>query len=57
MNVLSMLLSKENIKRAIGMYESLNLGVTMCQATYYMMGEDIYSTIEDLSDKIFFVHF
>ena len=29
----------------------------MCQATYCMMGEDVYSTIKELADKIFFVHF
>lgn len=56
-NVERIMTSKENIKKAIGMYESTNLGITMCQATYYMMGEDVYSTIEELSEKIFFVHF
>lgn len=56
-NVERIMISKENIKKAIGMYESPNLGITMCQATYYMMGEDVYSTIKELSEKIFFVHF
>lgn len=51
------MISKENIKKAIDMHKSPNLGITMCQATYCMMGEDIYSTIEELADKIFFVHF
>ena len=29
----------------------------MCQATYHMMGEDLYKVISALADKIFFVHF
>ena len=56
-NVERIMTSKENIKKAIEMYESPNLGITMCQASYYMMGEDVYSTIKELSEKIFFVHF
>lgn len=56
-NVERIMISKENIKKAMDMYKSPNLGITMCQATYYMMGEDVYSTIEELSEKIFFVHF
>ena len=56
-NVERIMTSKENIKKAIEMYESPNLGITMCQASYYMMGEDVYSTIKELSEKIFFVNF
>ena len=29
----------------------------MCQATYLMMGEDLYKVIPKLADKIFFIHF
>jgi mannonate dehydratase len=29
----------------------------MCQATYLMMGEDVYKVIEELGERIFFVHF
>ena len=47
----------ENIKKAINIVDSPNLGVTMCQATYCMMGEDLYKVIPELADKIFFVHF
>lgn len=50
--------SYENIHRAI--YETVpseNLGVTMCQATYHIMGEDLYKVIPALAEKIFFVHF
>lgn len=56
-NVEKIMISKKNIKKAVGMYESPNLGITMCQATYCMMGENIYSAIRELADKIFFVHF
>ncbi len=51
------MISYENIKKAINIVKSDNLGVTMCQATYLMMGEDLYDIIPQLSDKIFFVHF
>lgn len=51
------MISYENIKKAISLVKSPNLGVTMCQATYLMMGEDLYDVIPKLADKIFFVHF
>lgn len=51
------MISYENIKRAINIVDSQNLGVTMCQATYLMMGEDLCDIIPKLSEKIFFVHF
>lgn len=50
--------SFSNIIKAVnGIIRSDNLGVTMCQATYHMMGEDLYSVIPKLKDKIFFIHF
>ena len=49
--------SYENIHKAINVVKSDNLGVTMCQATYLMMGEDLYDVIPRLAEKIFFVHF
>ena len=51
------MINYENIKKAINIVDSPNLGVTMCQATYLMMGEDLYKVIPELADKIFFVHF
>lgn len=57
-NISRIMISYENIKKAV--YEivpSPNLGVTMCQATYHMMGEDLYTVIPELAEKIFFVHF
>ena len=49
--------SYENINKAIDIVKSDNLGVTMCQACYLMMGENLYDVIPKLADKIFFVHF
>lgn len=52
------MISKQNIKRAIGGFvQSESLGITMCQANYFIMGEDLESTIEEFADKIFMVHF
>ena len=50
--------SYSNIDRAInGIVKSPNLGVTMCQATYHIMGEDLFEIIPKLKEKIFFIHF
>ena len=49
--------SCENIQKALSVCPSDHLGVTMCQATYLMMGENLYEVIPKLADKIFFVHF
>lgn len=57
-NVERIMISYENIRRAV--YETISsscLGVTFCQATYYMMGEDLYKIIPELADKIMFIHF
>lgn len=51
------MISLEAIQKALTLVKSDNLGVTMCQATYRMMGEDVYHAIEELKNKIFFVHF
>jgi len=53
------LISKENIQKAIDIYPSKNLGITMCQANYVAMGENVYECIEHFGKqgKIFFVHF
>ncbi len=57
-DVSRIMISYENIDKAInGIVRSYNLGVTMCQATYHMMGENLYDIIPKLKDKIFFVHF
>ena len=52
------MISKENIKKAVyGIIQSENLGITMCQANFYIMGEDLEKTIEEFADRIFMVHF
>lgn len=51
------MISYENIRKAISIIDSPSLGVTMCQATYLMMGEDLYNVIPKMADKIFFIHF
>ena len=56
-NVERVMISYENILKAINIVDSKNLGVTMCQATYHVMGENLYDVIPKLADKIFFVHF
>lgn len=50
--------SKESVRRALyEIYPSENLGLTMCQANFYIMGEDVEDCIRTFADKIFFVHF
>lgn len=51
------MISYENIRKAIDMVKSPMLGVTMCQACYAMMGEDLDEVIPALKEKIFFIHF
>ena len=51
-------MTAENIRKAIyDIYPSKNLGLTMCQANFYIMGEDVEKVIADFAEKIFFVHF
>ncbi|MBQ8357028.1 MAG: mannonate dehydratase [Clostridia bacterium] len=56
-DVSRIMISYKNIKRAMEIVPSDNLGVTMCQACYLMMGENLYDVIPKLRDKIFFIHF
>lgn len=57
-NVSRIMVNYQNIDRAINaVVPSENLGITMCQATFHMMGEDLYKVIPAMKDKIFFVHF
>lgn len=51
--------SYQNINRAVNLVDSPSLGVTMCQATFSVMGEDLYSVIPAFAEqkKIFMVHF
>lgn len=57
-NVSRIMISAENIKHAIhDIVQSPNLGITMCQATFHMMGENLYRLIPELKNDIFFIHF
>ena len=57
-DVSRIMISVENIKKAIyDIYPSEMLGLTMCQANFYIMGADVEKTIEEFAEKIFFVHF
>ncbi|MBR7133345.1 MAG: mannonate dehydratase [Clostridia bacterium] len=52
------MVSKANIEKAVyGIIKSESLGLTMCQANFYIMGEDLEKTIADFADKIYFIHF
>ena len=37
--------------------KSDNLGLTFCQAVYYLIGENIYELVPKIKDKIYFIHF
>ena len=57
-DVSRIMITADNVKKAIyDIHPSDILGVTMCQATFHMMGEDVEQVIRDLADKIYFVHF
>lgn len=51
------MINRENIKKAINILKSQRLGITMCQATYYVMEENLYEVIPEMAEKIFFIHF
>lgn len=57
-NVSRIMISYDKIRHAVrDIVNSPNLGVTFCQATYYLMGEDLFKIIPELADKILFIHF
>ena len=52
------MISRDNIRKAIyDICPSEMLGITMCQANYFIMGEDVDDTIREFAKKIFFIHF
>ncbi len=52
------MISRENIKKAVfDTVKSDSLGITMCQANYFIMGEDLEEVIKEFKGKIFFIHF
>lgn len=56
-DVSRIMISAENFDRAMNVVRSDNLGITMCQATFKMMGEDLGKVIPHFADRIKFVHF
>jgi len=57
-NVSRIMISAANIRKAIyDIVPSEMLGLTMCQANYFIMGEDVKKVITEFAEKIFFVHF
>lgn len=59
MGVARVLISPENIRRALAITPSPMLGVTFCQGTYSAMGADVEGTIREFgkAGKLFFIHF
>lgn len=51
------MISADNIERAVNLFPSPNLGLTFCQATFAMMGEDLFEAIPRFAGKIKFIHF
>lgn len=58
-NLSRILISKDNIQKVLDLFPSDCLGLTMCQANFVAMGENVYECIEHFGrqGKIFFVHF
>ena len=51
------LTSADAMERAVNLVPSPNMGITMCQGTFQVMGEDVVQCIRRFGDRIHFVHF
>ena len=51
------LISADDYRRAMALSDSPSHGITFCQATFQMMGEDVYALMEEWGERIFFLHF
>lgn len=52
------LISAENIRRAVyDIHPSENLGLTLCQANFHIMGEKLENVVRMFRERIFFIHF
>ena len=52
------MISRENIRRAIfDVHPSESLGLTLCQANFFVMGEELESVAKEFLEKIHFIHF
>ena len=52
------MINEKNIHKAVfDICPSKNLGITLCQANYHIMGENLTDIAEKYKEKIFFIHF
>ena len=49
--------SADAYRRAMALSSSPSHGITFCQATFNMMGENVFSLMEEWKERIFFLHF
>ena len=49
--------SADAYRKAMSLSDSPSHGITFCQATFRMMGEDVFSLMKEFREKIFFLHF
>lgn len=56
-HVSRIMISCANIEKALALAGPDALGITLCQATYHLMGEDLFTVVPRLRDRIFFIHF
>ncbi len=56
-NVGRIFTNTEAIRKGMSVVDSPMLGLTFCQATYYLMGANLEDRIKEFADKIFFIHF
>ncbi len=50
------LCSADDYRKVLSLSNSKYHGVTFCQATFNMMGEQVYSLMEEWGERIFFLH-
>lgn len=51
------LINAESYRRAMSLSDSPSHGITFCQATFNVMGEDVFALMEEFKERIFFLHF
>jgi len=50
-------INSDSYRHAMSLSDSPSHGITFCQASFKMMGEDVFSLIKEFGNKIFFLHF
>lgn len=50
-------INADSYRRAMSLSNSPSHGITFCQATFNMMGEDVFSLMREFGEKVFFLHF